>query len=68
MDLMPEIMSKLYHLRQSRLGLIDEYLNVNDPELMNKIIADAINALENLFIYFNLPQEGFYPNTPPKEE
>jgi hypothetical protein len=39
----------------------------NDPDIVGKLIADAINALENLYIVLNLPQDGFIPNTPPRD-
>lgn len=62
MDLIPQIMQRLYQLRQERLPLMETYLDTSDPDLMDKLVADAINALENLFIFMNLPKDGFVPN------
>lgn len=67
MDLSQQILSHLYELRTERLHLVSDNLNLDDPEIMNKLVADAINALENLFLFMNLPQEGFFPNTSKEE-
>lgn len=67
MDMTQQILAHLYELRTERLHLVSDNLNLDDPEIMNKLVADAINALENLFVFMNLPQEGFFPNTSKEE-
>jgi hypothetical protein len=65
MDLMQQVYAELYRIRAERVQF--ETIDVNDPEAINKLIADAINALENLFMILNLPRDGFVPNTPSEE-
>lgn len=67
MDLVEQIMARLVAIREERLALMQGSISSDDPEMIGKIIADAINALENLYIVINLPPDGFVPNTPPKD-
>jgi hypothetical protein len=67
-DIVAGLLVQLQQLRQDRYPLVTNYLNFDDQDLFNKMIADAISALENLYVFMNFPQDGFYPNTPPKEE
>ncbi len=63
MDLIPVLTDKIQQLRAERLKIIKQTLDPSDPEFINKLIADAINALENLYFFLNMPEDGFTPNT-----
>lgn len=69
MDIVP-IMQQLNQLRVDRLHVVEDNLDPNDPNVVNNLIADAINSLENLYLIINIsrqPQDGFFPFTPKKE-
>lgn len=67
MDIVADLMQNLYNLRAQRLPVLQDNLDLNNPQALNILIADAMNALENLYIFLNMPEDGFVPNTKPKD-
>lgn len=62
------IADKLTELRITRSELIHNLVDPNDPEVVNKMIADTISMLENLFFIINLPTDEFVPFTPKDDD
>lgn len=66
MEQINEIQASLYRLRVERLDKLRPLLETAETmqDLINITIVDMMNALENLYIAVNTPEDGFVSITP----